>query len=91
MTAGRDTLLDGRVLDGNVLAGPLSEVYDGDVTVVLARCLGCGDLAALAQAVVYLGAGFVVHCRSCDAVMITVVVRAGLPPVVTASGMSGLD
>lgn len=84
MTARHD------VLDGNVLAGVLSEVYGGDVTAVLARCLGCADEAALAQAVVHLGAGYVVRCRRCGAVMLTVVVRRSLPPIVVSTGISGL-
>jgi len=78
-------------LDGNVLAGPLLEVYGREMTGVRARCLGCGDVAALAQAMVHLGAGFVVRCRGCDAVLLTVVVRRDLPPIVTTTGLSGLD
>jgi Family of unknown function (DUF6510) len=78
-------------LDGNVLAGPLSEVYDREMTAVLGRCRGCDDVAALAQAIVHLGAGFVLRCRSCDAVLLTVVVRRDLPPIVTSTGVSGLD
>lgn len=78
------------VLDGNVLAGPLSEAYGAEVTAVLVRCLACSDEAALAQAVVHVGAGYVVRCRGCDAVLLTVVVRRRQPPIVTGTGVAGL-
>jgi hypothetical protein len=62
-------------LDGNVLAGPLAERFTFDVTTASGRCAGCGDLAMLAQAMVYADAmGYVARCRSCDAVLATVVV-----------------
>jgi hypothetical protein len=65
-------------LDGNVLAGPLSQVMAGDVTSASARCVHCGDAAALAQAVVYAdGIRFVARCRRCDAVLLTVVESDG--------------
>lgn len=79
------------ILDGNVLAGPLGEAYGRDVTAVLVRCRACADVAALAQAVVHVGAGLVVRCRSCDAVLLSVVVRGDLPAVVVGDGLSGLD
>lgn len=64
-------------LDGNVLAGPLAEWFTFDVTMASGRCAGCGDLAMLAQAMVYADAmGYVAHCRACDAVLATVVVEA---------------
>ncbi|MDQ4137809.1 MAG: DUF6510 family protein [Actinomycetota bacterium] len=59
-------------LDGNVLAGPLSEVYAADLTASAVRCAVCGASAVLADARVYVGAGMVVRCRTCDTVLATV-------------------
>lgn len=84
------TVLHGNVLDGNVLAGPLAEVYGVDVSSLTIRCTDCGDGAVLAQTVVHVAAGLVVRCRSCDGVLLTVVLRPGASPVVTATAVSGL-
>ncbi len=54
-----------RHLDGNVLAGPLSELFRQDMTIALGTCAGCGDVAALAQAMVYdLAPGWTVRCHA---------------------------
>jgi hypothetical protein len=61
-------------LDGNVLAGPLSELFSADMTAAVGRCLGCGDEAALACAMVYADdMGYIARCRSCGGVLMTVV------------------
>jgi hypothetical protein len=61
-------------LDGNVLAGPLSELFAADMTAAVGRCLGCGDEAALACARVYPDdMGYVVRCRACGDVLMTLV------------------
>ncbi|WP_240978407.1 DUF6510 family protein [Planctomonas sp. JC2975] len=60
-------------LDGNVLAGPLASVFDGDATSATGRCTSCGDTAAVAQAVVYAATGrYVARCRRCDQVLLTI-------------------
>jgi hypothetical protein len=63
-------------LDGNVLAGPLREVYGADPTADTGRCVVCGTVAVLAAARVYVGAALVMRCRTCDAVLATVLERA---------------
>jgi hypothetical protein len=61
-------------LDGNVLAGPLAELFSIDVTTASARCVGCGEVAMLAAAMVYRDAmGYVARCADCDSVLATVV------------------
>lgn len=61
-------------VDGNALAGPLAELFAFDVTTASARCLGCGTVAMLATAMVYMDAmGTVVHCATCDNVLLTLV------------------
>ena len=64
-------------LDGNVLAGPLTERFGEDRTAEVGRCAHCGQQGSLAQSRVYVGAGLVARCANCDAVLVTVVERPG--------------
>jgi hypothetical protein len=55
--------------DGNVLAGPLREVFAVDVTAAVHRCPDCGRRDAVAMLRVYVDApGLVGRCPGCDAV-----------------------
>jgi hypothetical protein len=66
------------MLDGNAIAGTLSAAFGGDMTLVVSTCGGCGARGPLAETAVYLRApGLVVRCRTCDAVLVVVVERAG--------------
>ena len=61
-------------LDGNVAAGVLGEVFTVDVTAAVDHCAGCGAVAVLADARVYVDApGTVVRCSGCDAVLLRLV------------------
>ena len=61
-------------VDGNALAGPLADYFSFDITMARARCLGCGSISEFARAMVYRsGAGTVVRCGTCDAVLATLV------------------
>lgn len=65
-------------LDGNMLAGAFADLFAFDVTTASARCAGCGAVAELATAMVYVSdAGSVVRCAGCDAVLATVVQAEG--------------
>ena len=58
-------------MDGNVLAGPLREVFDVDVTAALVTCAGCGRQQVVAELVVYeTGMGSTGRCRGCGDVML---------------------
>ncbi|HEY1106388.1 MAG TPA: DUF6510 family protein [Agromyces sp.] len=60
--------------DGNLLAGPLADVFAFDPTGARARCNGCGAVAELATMLVYRsGAGSVARCRDCGAVLLSLV------------------
>jgi uncharacterized Zn finger protein len=60
-------------LDGNVLAGPLAELFAFEPTMASARCAGCGTVAMLAQASVWVDAErYVVRCGDCDSVLATI-------------------
>jgi hypothetical protein len=61
-------------LDGNALAGPLSEMFSADMTMATGRCAGCGDVSPLALAMVYLKPNtFIVRCHICDSVLMTLI------------------
>jgi phage FluMu protein Com len=65
--------MDGH-LDGNSLAGLLSDLLRFEATTAVLRCMSCGDIGAVAEAMVYGGEqGRVVRCRRCDAVLMAVV------------------
>ncbi|MGO4596762.1 DUF6510 family protein [Terrabacter sp. 2RAF25] len=62
-----------RVLDGNVLAGPLGDAFGVDVTVAVVVCAGCGRRQVVAELVVFAsGMGSVARCRGCGDVMLRV-------------------
>lgn len=62
------------VVDGNALAGVLSEVLGPEPTVTVLCCAGCGSLGSVARTVVHRTAmGSVARCRDCDTVLVTVV------------------
>lgn len=61
-------------VDGNALAGVLSEVLGAEPTVTVLCCGGCGSLGSVARTAVYRTAmGSVARCRDCDTVLVTVV------------------
>lgn len=61
------------VLDGNALAGALSQVFVSDVTTARVTCTGCGAVGSLATARLYRAAGEVLRCSKCDAVLLQLV------------------
>ncbi|WP_433475912.1 DUF6510 family protein [Spirillospora sp. CA-142024] len=61
-------------LDGNALAGPLSEVFAVDVTAATGRCVNCGRTGPVAALRVYDRApGLVARCPGCDHVVLRLV------------------
>ena len=57
-------------LDGNAVAGLLTEVFSVEATTAIARCGSCGAERALAEAHVYAHApGVVLRCPGCTAVL----------------------
>jgi ribosomal protein S27E len=60
-------------VDGNALAGPLSELFDEDLTTAMGRCAHCGDVSPLGRAVVYADAmGWVARCVGCGEVLLVI-------------------
>ena len=77
-------------VDGNALAGPLSELFRFDLTTTTGECRHCGDVTVLARAMVYPDPnGWVMRCCSCDG-MLLAIVRTEKRTWLDLSGISGL-
>jgi hypothetical protein len=60
--------------DGNLMAGPLSELFALDVTTAVVRCRGCGAANEVARLRGYgPEPGLVGRCPGCDDVLLRVV------------------
>lgn len=60
-------------VDGNVLAGLLSDIFTGDVTTMVGMCGGCDSGAPLAEAMVEIDEmAAIVRCRRCSHTLFTV-------------------
>jgi ribosomal protein S27E len=62
-------------LDGNAVAGPLSEIFAADITTAIVTCAGCGASGPVATVHVYESAGTVLRCPDCDSVLVRLVRR----------------
>jgi phage tail tube protein FII len=64
-------------LDGNAIAGALSEIFLADMTTARSRCRTCGDIAPIAMAMVFVKPRtYVVRCHACEDVLFTVQLRS---------------
>ena len=78
-------------VDGNAIAGMLMEIFAVDMTDSQGQCANCHDVAPLADTRVYMQApGVVVRCRSCDAVLATIVEEDGHRRI-NLQGLAWLD
>ena len=59
-------------LDGNAVAGLLTEVFEAEVTGALRTCGSCGTRAAVGAHRAYVGAGTVLRCPACSDVALLV-------------------
>jgi len=62
--------MDALTLDGNAAAGPLREVFAVEMTTAVGTCSGCGAADAVGAVRLYQGAGLVLRCPHCDAVLL---------------------
>ncbi|MET8277740.1 DUF6510 family protein [Micromonospora sp. NPDC005174] len=61
-------------LDGNMLDGPLRELFAVDLSTATGRCENCGMTGSMASLHVYSHApGLVARCPSCESVMVRLV------------------
>src|ERR1022692_4599579 len=66
------------LLDGNALAGALSQVFAVDVTAAIGQCAHCRRTGPMAESVVYPNApGMVARCPGCDGVVLRLVLDSG--------------
>ena len=57
--------------DGNVLAGPLGELFAVDITAAVTTCAGCGRRGPVAELHVYSSElGTVARCAGCQSVVL---------------------
>jgi hypothetical protein len=65
-------------IDGNALAGRLTDLFAFDATIASIHCSGCGTAAALATDMLFDDdMGAVLRCGSCDSVLLTIVETDG--------------
>jgi len=61
-------------VDGNALAGPLSDIFAVDVTAAVGQCAECGRTGSVASLRLYgVAPGRVARCPGCDAVLLRLV------------------
>jgi hypothetical protein len=78
-------------LDGNAVAGTLTEVFGTEMTTFTAICGSCGLAGPLAEVVVYaVEMGIVMRCRGCTALLAVITTIRGIS-CVDLSGLSALD
>lgn len=66
-------------LDGNAIAGSLHEIFGAEMTDAACVCAHCGAERRVAELTVYMrGPGTVVRCRSCEAMVMTLVEIRGI-------------
>jgi hypothetical protein len=65
-------------LDGNAVAGLLSEIFPFQMTVARTICSGCGARSEVGALVVYQhGMGAIVRCPGCDTAVMRIAHGAG--------------
>jgi hypothetical protein len=80
------------MLDGNVLAGTLREVFSFEATGAIATCAYCGNRAPVADWLVFVNApGIVARCSKCEKVQIRVVDDDAGHVWVDVSGVAALQ
>ena len=65
--------MDALRLDGNAAAGILREVFASEMTTAVGTCGGCGADGEVGAAQVYVSAGVVLRCPSCESVLMRIV------------------
>jgi hypothetical protein len=65
--------VDELMLDGNAIAGLLQEVFSAEMTTAIGTCGDCGTAGPVGAAHLYRGAGIVLRCPHCDAVLAKIV------------------
>ena len=65
--------MDELMLDGNAVAGMLSEVFAVEMTTATMTCGNCSIAGPVGAAHVFRGAGIVLRCPHCDYALVKIV------------------
>jgi hypothetical protein len=82
--------MDELMLDGNAVAGMLSEVFAAEMTTATMTCGNCGTADAVGAMHVFRGAGIVMRCPYCDNV-VAKMVESGTRVWMNFGGMQALE
>jgi hypothetical protein len=82
--------MDELMLDGNAIGGLLEEIFAVEMTTAVGTCDGCGEAGPIGAVHVYHGAGVVLRCPHCHALLATIV-RSEHRAWVSLSGMQTLE
>ena len=82
--------MDELMLDGNAVAGMLTEVFAVEMTTATMTCGNCGMAGAVGAMHVFRGAGIVMRCPSCDNV-VAKIVEGGTRMWMNFGGMQALE
>jgi hypothetical protein len=66
--------MDELMLDGNAVAGMLTEVFAVEMTTAIVTCGNCGTSGAVGAMHVFRGAGIVMRCPNCDNAVVKIVI-----------------
>jgi hypothetical protein len=70
-------MTDANRLDGNVLGGPLGEIFAVDLTVATTTCASCRGVGPVAGLMVYMDApGAIGRCPTCGSAQVRLVASA---------------
>ena len=62
------------MVDGNAVAGQLEQIFGRDMTMAIARCVGCARDAEIGALVAFIrGPGVVLRCPACQAAVARIV------------------
>ena len=64
--------MDDHHIDGNGVAGLLSEITGADITELLRTCQSCRERRAVGEHLAYRSAGVVLRCPSCHDVAVVI-------------------
>ena len=65
--------MDELMLDGNAVAGMLTEVFAVEMTTAIVTCGNCGTAGPVGAAHLFRGAGIVLRCPHCDHALVKIV------------------
>jgi Zn finger protein HypA/HybF involved in hydrogenase expression len=82
--------MDELMLDGNAVAGMLTEVFAVEMTTAIMTCGNCGASGAVGAMHVFRGAGIVMRCPNCDNA-VAKIVNDGTRMWVNFDGMQALE